>query len=206
MEVISLFGGLAVCVILFFNWLSSLRNPWRKRQRSYPRSAKPRVVSGIAGDIADPRVQLDAVASVDFEPIKIMNRPEFRVFQALEDIVAEGAPGHRVMAQVSLGEVIRPVKDSAEWPERRRAFSSINSKRLDMVVVDARGYLALAVEYQGSGHHQKKAFLRDAVKKEALRRAGVAFLEVEKGTKPSEFAMRVRNALGIEAVAEVAAE
>lgn len=34
------------------------------------------------------------------------------------------------------------------------------------------------IEYQGEGHHQSAAAARDAVKKEALRRAGVGYIEV----------------------------
>ena len=37
---------------------------------------------------------------------------------------------------------------------------------------------ALAVEYQGHGHYQNKAFMRDAVKREAVRKAGIEFLEI----------------------------
>jgi hypothetical protein len=44
-----------------------------------------------------------------------------------------------------------------------------------------------AIEYQGAGHHQSAAAARDAVKKEALRRAGIGYHEVVSGhTTPSE--------------------
>ena len=38
-----------------------------------------------------------------------------------------------------------------------------------------------AIEYQGSGHHQSSAAARDAVKKEALRKAGIGYHEVVAG-------------------------
>ena len=38
-----------------------------------------------------------------------------------------------------------------------------------------------AIEYQGGGHHQGTAAARDAVKKEALRRAGIGYVEVVGG-------------------------
>jgi hypothetical protein len=52
------------------------------------------------------------------------------------------------------------------------AFGSINSKRADVVIVDRQGFAILAVKYQGPGHYQGTARLRDAVKREAFRSAG----------------------------------
>jgi hypothetical protein len=74
------------------------------------------------------------------------------------------------MAQVSLGEVLSS-------PDAR-AYSAINSKRVDMLIVSRRGDPIAVIEYQGHGHYQGTAAARDAVKKEALRRAGVRHIEV----------------------------
>jgi hypothetical protein len=62
--------------------------------------------------------------------------------------------------------------------EDSRAYSTINSKRVDMLVITNSGDPIAAIEYQGSGHYQGSAPARDAVKKEALRRAGVAYIEI----------------------------
>jgi hypothetical protein len=114
----------------------------------------------------------------------------------LENTVDEIGKGHRVMAQTSMGEIIRPKPRSGTWRNRDDAFASINSKRLDFAIVDSRGYLVRAVEYQGGGHHQGKAFMRDAVKREVVRKAGVAWIEVKPGDKPSQLRDDVRRALG----------
>jgi hypothetical protein len=90
------------------------------------------------------------------------------------------------MAQTSLGELIRPVEKPAPDGIRSAAHASINSKRLDFAVIDRFGYLVVAVEYQGSGHYRKESFMRDAVKREAIRKAGVAFMEVPAGFDASE--------------------
>jgi hypothetical protein len=82
------------------------------------------------------------------------------------------------MSQVSLAEVIRPRDSRGTADERRRGHASINSKRLDFAVIDRRGLLVAAIEYQGSGHYQDRSFMRDAVKREALRKAGVPMVEV----------------------------
>jgi hypothetical protein len=76
----------------------------------------------------------------------------------------------RVMAQVSLGEILSS-------PDAQ-AYSAINSKRVDLLIISSRGDPIAAIEYQGGGHYQGTAPARDAVKKEALRRAGVRYIEV----------------------------
>lgn len=88
-------------------------------------------------------------------------------------------PGWQVMAQVSLGEILRSV--DAE------AYSCINSKRVDLLLVDENCQPRHALEYQGHAHHQGSAAARDAVKKEALRKAGIGYHEIVGGhTTPSE--------------------
>jgi hypothetical protein len=95
----------------------------------------------------------------------------------------------QVMAQVSLGEILRS-KDT-------EAFRCINSKRVDMLLVDADCMPRYAIEYQGEGHHQSAAAARDAVKKEALRRAGIGYYEVVAGqTTPAELRRLVEKLIG----------
>jgi len=129
-------------------------------------------------DLADPKHQLDAVAKVGFEKVRLLNKEESRLLPLLETTVKQANNGHRVMAQTSLGEVLRPKPGSSSSADLKAAHASINSKRLDFAIVDRSGFLSCAIEYQGSGHYQGNAFMRDAVKKEALRRAGVPFVEV----------------------------
>jgi hypothetical protein len=109
----------------------------------------------------------------------LLNRGEARVFRELERIVTGCNPTWHVMAQVSLGEVLRS-KDAD-------AYSCINSKRVDLLLMDGDCRPRHAIEYQGNAHHQGTAAARDAVKKEALRRAGVGYHEVVAGhTTPGE--------------------
>lgn len=117
--------------------------------------------------------QVDVVRASRFELKPLLNREEARLYPVLERVAEEAGRGHRVMAQISLGEVIRPVKGSPPG-----AMSAINSKRIDMGIFDRRGFLVCAVEYQGTGHWRNNASLRDTVKREALRAAGVELLEV----------------------------
>lgn len=127
-------------------------------------------------DAAD---QLRIVMGADFTVQPLLNRSEARVFNELERAVASCNPAWHVMAQVSLGEILRS-KDV-------EAYRCVNSKRVDLLLVDADCQPRHAIEYQGGAHHQGTAAARDAVKKEALRRAGVGYHEVVAGhTTPAE--------------------
>ena len=121
---------------------------------------------------------MEFISRVDFEPLSLLNKAEYKVLRILEKVTRELDSGYRVMAQVSLGEIIAPQAASGSEKTRDLAFRSINSKRLDFLVIDRTGMPALAVEYQGDGHYQKSSFMRDAVKREAVRKAGVRFLEI----------------------------
>lgn len=109
----------------------------------------------------------------------LLNKSEARVFKELDRMVIGCNPGWQVMAQVSLGEILRSTDADA--------YSCINSKRVDLLLVDENYRPRHVLEYQGHAHHQGTAAARDAVKKEALRRAGISYHEIVGGhTTPSE--------------------
>jgi hypothetical protein len=131
--------------------------------------------------------QLRLVMGARFGARRVMSKGEYGVFKAVEAEAAAFRDGYRVFAQTSLGEVL--------WSEDSRAYSAINSKRVDILVIGPTGLPVLAVEHQGPGHYQGDAAARDAVKKEALRRAGVAYLEVSDGELPDGVRAKVREIL-----------
>jgi hypothetical protein len=133
--------------------------------------------------------QLQSVMSSSFEKRRIMNASEYRTFRTIEDEIAFIQKGHRVFAQTSLGEILQS--------KNEEAFYSINSKRVDILVVDQGGWPVLAVEYQGEGHFKGTAAARDAIKKEALRKAGVRYLEVAVEDSDEQIRRRVRELLGL---------
>jgi hypothetical protein len=124
----------------------------------------------------DAAAQLRTVMRAEFKPQALLNKSEARLFKVLDKMVIEMAPpGWQVMAQVSLGEILRC--------EDKAAFGCINSKRVDLLIVDADCNPLHAIEYQGGGHFKgaHATAARDAVKKEALRRAGIGYDEVVAG-------------------------
>src|SRR3546814_19792460 len=100
--------------------------------------------------------------------------------------LAEESPGWRAMGQVSLGEILASPNEAA--------FFAVNSKRVDLLIVDADCRPLHAVEMQGQGHHQSdNTAARDAVKREALRRAGIGHLEGVRGAKDGSASVRERG-------------
>ncbi len=124
--------------------------------------------------------QLKLVSRASFSSRSLLNKSEAKVFEALDKAVIARNPGWQVMAQVSLGEFLAsPDKD---------AFLAVNSKRVDFALMDENCRVVHALEYQGTGHNAGDcAAARDAVKKEALRKAGIGYHEVVAGhTTPGE--------------------
>lgn len=136
-------------------------------------------------DAAD---QLRAVMGADFEKRRLLSRAEARVFFAAEKAVRDQNLGWRIMAQVNLGEIL--------WSPNSRAFSAINSKRVDVLVIASNGEPIAAIEYQGEGHYHGNAPARDAVKKEALRRAGVRYIEMTPEHDAADLARELARVAG----------
>jgi hypothetical protein len=142
---------------------------WRKAERGVPFKAE--------AAITDPAEQLRVVMAASFKKRRLLSRSEAYVLYAAERAVNATDLKWRVMAQVSLGEVL----SSSD----ARAYSAINSKRVDLLIVSRNGDPIAAIEYQGHGHYKGTAAARDAVKREALRKAEVRYIEVtpERGTE-----------------------
>lgn len=165
------------------------RRAWRQRNQSrWPQRrgklSTPSVIRATFGEPLQPKApdaadQLRIVMGASFSVQPLLNKSEARVFRELDRTVIACNPTWQVMAQVSLGEILRS-EDAA-------AYGCINSKRVDLLLVDEHCQPRHAVEYQGGAHHQGTAAARDAVKKEALRRAGIGYHEVVAGhTTPGE--------------------
>ena len=124
--------------------------------------------------------QLKAVSRAKFSSRPLLNRAEAKVFTALDTAVIARNSQWQVMAQVNLGEFLASPDDDA--------FRAVNSKRVDFALMAPSARVVHTLEYQGSGHHTgTSAAARDAVKKEALRKAGIGYHEIVAGhTTPSE--------------------
>lgn len=165
--VVILFGGLLVGV----QFIAKKSKPSRRRPKRVGPKQTRNYQQSSANFAAD---QLKIVSTAAFTARALLNRSEANVFVALDKAVIARNPGWQVMAQVSLGEFLAsPDKD---------AFLAVNSRRVDFALMDDQCCVRHALEYQGNGHHLgTSAAARDAVKKEALRKAGIGYHEVVAG-------------------------
>jgi hypothetical protein len=186
-------SALFIAFGMFFVGMGVERHLGKRRRRAWARTGKwdrgffrgKSVVpsepwkDSVALPAPDAASQLRIVMNAHFAPQPLLNRSEARLFRELDRLVLGLKPDWQVMAQVSLGEILRSPQAAA--------YGCINSKRVDLLIVDEHCQPRHAIEYQGGGHHQGTAAARDAVKKEALRRAGIGYHEVIGGSStPSD--------------------
>jgi hypothetical protein len=125
----------------------------------------------------DAAEQLRLVMDADFEPRPLLNRGEARVFEAAERAVAERRLAWRVMAQVSLGEILSASDEAA--------FRAINAKRVDVLIVTREGSPLAALEPETC-----------AVKKAALEKAGVRYIALPPDHSPDHLAREIERLAG----------
>lgn len=179
---------------------AGLTFPRRRRSRpvSWPRPAPappPPKHPPPPADPFDARAQYLATLSCGYERIPVLNGSEARYLPALEAAVQAHGRGARLPLQLPLGEVLRPVAVAGRDETAKAGFHAINAKRVDFAVVDARGLLLAAVEYQGSGHNLSSPAFRDGIKRAALDRAGVPLIEVAADEPPESAGARLAAAL-----------
>ena len=158
------------------------RNP---RPKSFvpaaARSVSPRPLSHRT----DPTEQLRAVMASSFTAKRVLSRTEAKVMHAAEAAIAEAGLPWRMMAQVALGEVLASPDEAG--------FFAINAKRVDLLVVSEKSEPLAAIEYQGQGHYQGTAPARDAIKKEALRKAGIRYIEITHEHGPDDVRREIKR-------------
>jgi hypothetical protein len=151
----------------------------RRRLRTNIRRFAPRqTLTPSPSTSSDPVSQLGIVMQAAFTAKPVISRTEAQVLEAAEKAVLELGLPWRVLAQVALGEVLAWDDDDA--------FRAINAKRVDLLVISDRRQPLAAIGYQGEGHWQGNAPARDAVKKEALRRAGIGYIEITPRHHPAD--------------------
>ncbi|OOF81458.1 hypothetical protein BKG92_08905 [Rodentibacter ratti] len=121
--------------------------------------------------------QLSLISEAEFNKKTLMNKSEYQLFLKLTNLLnaLENKIYFRLFSQVSMGEFLATKED--------HHFSLINSKRVDFLIIDRKGYPVIAVEYQGTGHFQKNAVERDAIKREACRKAKIKYIEFEENNQ-----------------------
>ncbi len=101
------------------------RWPWKVQTKKTPWEARSVPAPARPLDTAD---QLRVVMGARFTMQPLLNKSEARVLRELERFVEDRNPSWQVMAQVSVGEIVRSADATA--------FSCINSKRIDLLLID----------------------------------------------------------------------
>ncbi|WP_421710056.1 DUF2726 domain-containing protein [Algihabitans sp.] len=140
-----------------------------------------------AVDRDNPNRQIRHILNADFVRQPFMNREEYAVYMATRDALRSVSNRYHVFPQAPMGELFKS--------RCQVAFKAINTKRLDVVIVDAWGRAAAAVEYHGGGHFQGNAIQRDRIKKCALERAGIPLIELYEGFERGDLEQQLRAAL-----------
>lgn len=123
-----------------------------------------------------------------FTRAKLLNRPETQLYKLL---VRDVPQGWVVMCQVSYGAMVANKSFGR--------YSTINAKRADFVILDTDLAVRAVIEYQGTGHFgfstqgRKRAKASDAVKRKALREAGLLLIEVPAKIDPEWVRSEVRG-------------
>lgn len=158
------------------------RRHWRRPRGSIARFPRAETPPGPPAPF-DAAEQLRLVMGASFRKRPLLNKGEARVFAAVEQAISEAGLPWRAMAQVCVGEFVATADEDA--------FRAVNSKRVDILIVSQNRQPIAAVEYQGEGHYQGAAPARDAVKREALRKAGVRFIEITHEHGPADVSVEI---------------
>ena len=116
----------------------------------------------------------------------LLNEPERKVSWELDKLLGKKYDIHY---QVSLGEVLNGIGNESH--------SVINSKRSDFTITGKNKFTAVAViEHQGYGHFKNAEHaIRTEIKKTALNKADIKFIEVFSDEKGNIFPDNIRQAL-----------
>jgi Protein of unknown function (DUF2726) len=171
------------------NTIAELHQKIRQDDNDRRDRARERARAFRENDIKRPEVQLRVLDQANLQPKQILNLQETQVFYAARRV--EKKVPCFVFAQVSMGEIIRTKDDESG----SAAFAAVNSKRIDILICNKKGFPILAIEHQGNGHYIGNAEERDAVKRLALERAGIALLETTPGMSSQELEDKILAAI-----------
>jgi hypothetical protein len=138
--------------------------------------------------------------TVNFSAIRVMRRGEYNVFRAALSVTRQPRPSGTypfyVFPQVSLGQIIQTDAPFGLGWQAEAAHRAINSKRCDLLIADLYGNPVAVLEYQGPDHNiGGTAEKRDRIKRIALERAGVRFVEIKDGATQSEIQQTIRDVM-----------
>jgi hypothetical protein len=127
--------------------------------------------------------QLAEVLKCKFEKKRLFNHTEEKVYRLIIEMINTHAKGHfKVNGQTNLGEFIKCKEDF--WGNK--AFKAINSKRVDLLIVNRDLMPVAAIEVNGTGHYFNNALERDEIKRAAIESAGIKYIAIRENEDSKE--------------------
>lgn len=160
----------------------------RRRQSEPPPEPDP---------LSRERLFADVSTKVAYRARPVLHAGEAALFRLIERMCAAHAPHIRVLAQVNMGEFLGVDDRGPGSPRQREAGQgAINSKRIDILLVDAEFRPRVAIEYQGRRHAtDDRTRLRDQAKHTALAAAGIPLVEITPYEAEADWTPRLMRAL-----------
>lgn len=169
---------------------------WKLSEKQRLEDAERKKQNAIENDITDSENQRKFISQCKLYSTRPVNPEAFRIMASIEDWIRETNNLWRVSFEVSMGAFIKTDKSVAAWLADK-AFRSYNSKRVDFLIINEKGYPKAVVEYNGSGHDlSDDAEDRMEVKRLALEKAKIALIQIEHGAKKQEILGVLEECLG----------
>lgn len=164
-------AALAICLLI-----ADLSARLVSRYRSRHRSRRPGFFDDVPGE-----QQLTYIARCGFEALPLVDAEDARVLDIIHTFLAENHPSLRVLANVSLADAVAPVASTALRNDIAFARRSLRDKRIDFAVLDKDRKVCLALGFSGTGRFARTDTARSAIQREAIRKAGITYVEMQRG-------------------------
>ncbi len=155
----------------------------------------PPVMPGMAQTTPEAQNQpadaLNFVSTSDLKLCSVLDSSAHPILAVLENTVADLHSGYRVMAQLSLDKIITSRDDE----NREQAASALAGKTLEFVVIDKFGMAVLAAEQVATEVRSGDEYIARATLIEALRKAGVTFMEIPRDYSQSGLRQQINQIL-----------
>ena len=154
----------------------------RVRQRVEPAqavavAARPAAAGAAAPGTAvakpqafDSVTRLRLVSDTNFSLRRLLTEREAERLAEVEGILADLEVDWRVMPQVSLSDILA-AEDESAW-------RALGGQRVAMVILAANQMSIAAIDFQPMGQVREEDAVLDAVRREALRRSGIEYIEM----------------------------
>ena len=118
----------------------------------------------------DSVTRLRLVSDTNFSLRRLLTEREAERLAEVEGILADLEVDWRVMPQVSLSDILA-AEDESAW-------RALGGQRVAMVILAANQMSIAAIDFQPMGQVREEDAVLDAVRREALRRSGIEYIEM----------------------------